>query len=201
MHKYKDAPDWLHYPANISKDELRLIQKELAKLFVLTMPEIGSGFIMNDVSMVPKICPRLTEFLKRNKLFDILSYIVTIVVHPKKEFLVHVDGWESIGLNFPILNCEDSYTVWYDTEILDQPTHDRTGEIEASTKVCDQSNLEQKEIGRLDATIPSWLNVNIPHRPVVYHNKLRAAISLRFNPAPTVNGELWPHLIKSADSL
>ena len=197
MHKYKDAPDWLHYPANISNEEFQSIRPELAKLLVLTLQEESYGFIMNDVSMIPKICPKLTQFLKRNKLLDILSYIVTIVVHPEKEFYVHVDGWESIGLNFPILNCEETYTVWYDTEILNDPTHIRPGEIEASTKICDQSNLEHKEIGRLDATIPSWLNVNIPHRPVVLHNKLRAAISFRFHPAPTVNGELWPELIKS----
>ena len=53
------------------------------------------------------------------------------------------------------------------------------------------------EIGRCEANVPRWINVNVLHRPETTHNKFRVAASLRFDPEPLdENRNLWPHLIK-----
>jgi hypothetical protein len=53
------------------------------------------------------------------------------------------------------------------------------------------------EIGRCDASIPHWINVNMIHRPETTHDQFRVAASVRFDPEPVdETGELWPHLIR-----
>ena len=83
------------------------------------------------------------------------------------------------GLNIPILNCEDSWTVWYDAETDLSPEFNEY-DVRKSARRCLSENAV--ELCRMPASTPAWVNISIPHRPVTTHNKLRAVISARFMP-------------------
>ena len=201
MQKYQSTtPDWLYHPANI--DQLPTIQKELLKLSVITCKDnlvnYTSTFVgVNYREIIDRTCPVLVQELQRLKLYDILDFIAIISVDCSKEFPPHVDVGDDIAVNIPLVNCEGTYTVWYDAEIIDQelPTHAIGSDSAKQARICDPRTAV--EIGRCDSSIPHWINVNVPHRPETHHDQLRLAASLRFLPSPLdEKGELWPHLIK-----
>jgi hypothetical protein len=82
-------------------------------------------------------------------------------------------------LNIPIINCDDSYTVWYDTELGDTFHDDNDFR---NTARIQKPNTVATEIGRWDMRNPAWINTSIPHRPESTHNRPRAIISARFDP-------------------
>ena len=123
-------------------------------------------------------------------------FIGFISVDASKEFPPHVDD-RVVGLNFPLLNCDDTYTVWYDAKILDQPFPDYVigSELISRARITDKKHAV--EIDRIEANQPLWIRTNVTHRPETHHDKFRLAASIRFNPEPVdENDNLWPHLIK-----
>ncbi len=201
--KYQStAPNWLYHPANLNDELLPQIQKELIKLSVVTRKDnlvpFTSTFVqVNDHTLLARTCPTLVQELQRLELYDILEFIALISVDCSKEFPPHVDVGDDIAVNIPLINCEGTYTVWYDAEIVDQelPKHAVGSESARQARVCNPRTAV--EIGRCDSSIPHWINVNVPHRPETHHDQLRLAASLRFLPSPVdEKGELWPHLIK-----
>jgi hypothetical protein len=114
---------------------------------------------------------------------------------------IHVDyagNKNFLTINFPLINCHDSYTVWYDTDIdynlpiketeFDNNTrrllmYEETTENYDSTACsfwCKQD--DSVELNRVECTMPMIANVSLPHRPVVTHNQLRVLFSLRIRP-------------------
>lgn len=223
--KYKASdrtPDWLCYPANF--ENLLPIQKQVYRLLLKTRPTREQNFSLGipywaesskqDKSeqrqMIRDYCPALMDELKRLQLYDRflgINFIVASSVPGTMKYAIHVDSvgrhvigevQTHLGLNFPVLNCNKSFTVWYDVENgLFCPVE------------IPQENLEQKisfelpklddavEIGRCDSTIPHWINTGIPHQPEVNHSYLRVNASVRFTEDPVdENLNLWPHLIK-----
>jgi hypothetical protein len=143
-------------------------------------------------------CPALIQELQRLKLLDNFVYVAFVSVHASKEFPPHVDVGVNSALNIPLINCEGTYTVWYDAKILDQelPDHVIGSLWVEKARIVNKKNAV--EIGRVEANRPLWLNTNVAHRPETHHDKLRVAASIRFNPEPiNEKGELWPHLIKN----
>jgi hypothetical protein len=138
----------------------------------------------------------LVQELLRLKLLDDFYFVGFVSVDASKEFPPHIDTLD-VGLNIPLYNCDDTFTVWYDAKILDQPFPDHvigTGFVKAA-RIVDKKNAV--EIGRVEANRPLWLNTNVAHKPETHHDKLRMAASIRFSPEPiNEKGELWPHLIK-----
>ena len=123
-------------------------------------------------------------------------WIGFVSVDASKEFPPHIDTLD-VGLNIPLSNCDDTFTVWYDAKILDQsfPKHVIGSPLVENARIVDKKNAV--EIGRVESNRPLWLNTNVAHRPETHHDKLRMAASIRFYPEPiNEKGELWPHLIK-----
>jgi hypothetical protein len=82
-----------------------------------------------------------------------------------------------------VANCEDSYTAFYEAEILPKETMSGTlGENVYVSHALAVNNETAREIGRCDSTIPHWINVYVPHAPVVNHDRVRIALSIRFQP-------------------
>ena len=83
------------------------------------------------------------------------------------------------GLNLPILNCKDSYTVWYNTK-------DGAGMTNYKKRYPTTPFYLEKdvyeEIGRVSSMQPAFINVSIPHRPEVHASVDRIAITTRFTP-------------------
>lgn len=190
------TPDWLYKPAKINSNLYSSIRKELVQLFMnkfkgIPLNEIRSQFCVPcNVDDVKRNCPALMAQLTEYNLADELKLLAFIIVAPDDEYPIHVDtlnpGQLSIGLNIPVLNCHDSYTAWYDTEILYHEfmatsVMDRsTFSSPISTAIpCDTENAV--EIDRCSANYPHWITVVTPHAAVCNHKMLRVNSSLRFD--------------------
>ena len=202
MQKYQSTtPDWLYLQPNIDADALDTIKKELIKLSAVDRPnnlvKYTSTFAAADLDLTHKLCPTLIQELERLQLLKDFCFVAFISVVGQKEFPPHVDVGTDVGLNIPLVNCEGTYTVWYDAKIVDQelPEYAIGSQVAHMARLCDPRTAV--EIGRCDSTIPYWINTNVPHRPETHHDQFRLAASLRFYPDPlNEKGELWPHLIK-----
>ena len=206
MQKYfQSTPDWLYHTPALDDNALPAIQKELTKISVhtktkLMVPYTSTfavyGMDPEERKNVLDLCPTLIQELLRLKLLGSFYWIGFVSVDASKEFPPHIDTLD-VGLNIPLFNCDDTYTVWYDAKILDQPFPDHVigTPLVEKARIVDKKNAV--EIGRVEANRPLWLNTNVAHRPETHHDKLRMAASIRFHPEPiNEKGELWPHLIK-----
>ena len=205
MHKFqKSTPNWLYQTPNLDEDALSAIHKELLKLSLQTKDNLVPytstftcyGHDHEERQKMMAMCPALKQELLRLKLLDSCFFVGFVSVHASKEFPPHVDTLD-VGLNIPLYNCDDTYTVWYNAKILDQPFPDYVIGTEAVRVARIVDKRHAVEIGRVEANRPLWLNTNVAHRPETHHDKLRIAASVRFNPEPLDEyGNLWPHLIK-----
>jgi hypothetical protein len=203
VYKYQsNTPDWLHHEPSLNSELLPAIQKELLKLFVQTkkdtlVPYTSTAVEISHKELMCNTCTTLMQEFRRLGIYDNFWLITFISVDSNREFPPHVDVGVDIALNIPLINCEGTYTVWYDGKIKDQSLPDYaigTSVVEMA-RVADPRTVT--EIGRCDSSIPHWINVNMLHRPETHHNQLRVAASIRFNPEPLdEKGELWPHLVK-----
>jgi hypothetical protein len=202
------TPDWLHLPAAIDPVKLPSIQKELMHVASWAIKDIAhspSEFInVDDIDKVKHTCPILVDEFKRLGIFDILYLMSIITVRPESYFPIHVDYPDpsriSFGLNIPVLNCKDSYTVWYDTEVLPYkylPGYIITSPLVSVAQPCDEENAV--EIDRVECSTPSWINNHVPHRPHCLHNKFRINSSFRFTNQIyelIANGHFDKHLVR-----
>lgn len=203
IYKHRSTtPDWMHYEPDLNSELLPSIQKELKKLFMATkkqslVPYTSTFVEISDKQLMRSMCPTLMDEFCRLGLYDNFWCISFISVQSTNEFPPHVDVAADIALNIPLFNCDDTYTVWYDGKVKDQglPKYAIGSPIAEVSRLADPRSVV--EIGRCDANIPHWINVNILHRPETHHDKLRVAASVRFEPEPlNPDGSLWPHLIK-----
>lgn len=192
----------MYHQANLDPTTFSNIQKELLKLFLVTKKEnlvpYTSTFVeINNKQLMRDTCTTMMQEFQRLGLYDNFFVISFISVQNNREFPPHVDVGVNIALNIPLINCEGTYTVWYDGQLKDQglPTYAIGSPIAEISRVADPRSVT--EIGRCDSSIPHWINVNMLHRPETHHNQFRVAASVRFDPEPVDGkGELWPHLIK-----
>jgi hypothetical protein len=186
------APDWLYKPANINQEWYTQIRGELLQVFKygftgVPINTIKSQFVIPaSKDYVVENCPTLMRQLKEYDLFDHFLILAMIIVGPDDSYPVHVDtinqGFMSVGLNIPVLNCEDSYTAWYDADILYHESFNSSiiaAKGYTTAIPCDDDNAV--EIARCDANQPHWINVVKPHNAVCNHKKLRVNSSLRFD--------------------
>lgn len=196
------TPDWLYYEPDLNSEFLPAIQKELQKLFTATrkqslVPYTSTFVEIADKQLMHSTCPILMSELRRLELYDNFCCVSFISVESTNEFPPHVDVLADIALNIPLFNCDDTYTVWYDGKLKDQglPTYAIGSKVAEISRVAEPRSVV--EIGRCDANVPHWINVNILHRPETHHDRLRVAASVRFDPEPlNSDGSLWSHLIK-----
>ena len=206
MQKYQSTtPDWLYHTPALDDNVLSVIQNELIKLSIHTKADmlvpytstfVAYGRLPLERKNIFDRCPVLIQELQRLELLDTFYWIGFVSVDASKEFPPHIDTLD-VGLNIPLYNCDNTYTVWYDAKILDQPFPDHVigTEVVKAARIVDKKNAV--EIDRVEANRPLWLNTNVAHRPETHHEKLRMAASIRFYPEPINDkGELWPHLIK-----
>lgn len=174
-------PSWFFKPIDVPnllsiQNEFQVILSEL-----ISMEEKYKYFHI-DRARIESNVPSYAKFLENIGLLDRWIYSALIVTTSNEEFPVHVDAmdWNSrcYALNLPIQNCDDSYTVWYDAKINTDPVPGDETSNRKLARLC----YDATEICRMPATMPAWINISIPHRPVTYHNKVRAIISARFDP-------------------
>ena len=133
---------------------------------------------------IEPLVPIYCEFLKSIDLFDKWNYSAFISTNANIPFPIHVDSteWETrcYGLNIPVLNCEGTYTIFYDAEIKDSLIADEADPTNSYRII--KENTIPTIIGKLESSQPAWVNISVPHAPFSTHSKPRAIFSSRFTP-------------------
>ena len=118
--------------------------------------------------------PLYRDLLERLGIIDRLNkpFILVYNRHNNVRLPMHVDhtDWRerSYALNIPVLNCENSYTAFYDAPVdFTNGTH-----TNYSPAIDVDPNIAE--------TAPE-IN-SIPHRPVVEHDQPRVVLTSRFTP-------------------
>lgn len=117
-----------------------------------------------------------------------------------------------MALNIPLLNCENSFIVWYSGEpgekIKVRSYNNNTNEIVFSENdnnpglIIDNAHWVQgqtDELIRVECIEPMLVHTGQPHQPEVHHNHLRVLLSLRFN--PELSDEEFDRLTQSSSLL
>ena len=184
MSQYETNPKWLYKPVEV--DNLKEIQREIIPIIFKKIPNflhMPPEFIPIMREEIEPFAPCYTEFIKKHAVISQWSWCAIITTNLDLDFPIHVDStdWEKrcYGLNIPVINCEGTCTVWYDTEIQGNRYDD--SDFRAVARV-QKPGAPAVEIGRWDTNKPAWINTSVPHRPVSIHRLPRAVLSARFDP-------------------
>jgi hypothetical protein len=153
---------------------------ELRSHVLNNLPANKNNFNHLDSIKLLKDCPLMSTWMIENSL--ILRKIAIITVNAKSTGSIHTDTQQNfLALNFPILNCEDTYTGLYRVTQGEPKIVTMTNGLTYSTF----DNCEFEEITRYNITDSAVLfNTKIPHRVNNPTESMRIAISFRFNPDP-----------------
>lgn len=184
-------PTWLYKPIDVKN--LEQIKKECFDIFNKhyfgTLNDKGFIFQYIDQDIIRNEAPLYIQALKDIGVYERLTSCIFIGLKGDQRLTdspIHIDteDWESrsYALNMPVVNCQDSYTVWYDSKIKDDPdTYIGGAHARYRTAICfkEESSIE---IGRWCVNNPAWVNVVVPHRAENNNPDLRLIISSRFWP-------------------
>jgi len=186
-----DRLGWFCKNANVNIKLLPTIQKEL---YNLLLSECDLAKQKKLVQIANKswekfnhFCPTLKKFLELKKVCSYMKYIA-FTISENKNVPIHVDAFDKgvlseIALNIPVLNCSDSYTIFYDAQPTNNYTTDYASESYPEAARGHIYDLNSAiEIGRFNSNVAHWVNITFPHSSYVSHNSLRINSSIRFTP-------------------
>lgn len=185
--------DWLYKPTTLDKKLISVISKELEILYayVYSLDSTKKDTVackFDDVKTIRSFCACLDSELQRLKIDQLLDHVVFTTCDPRLPSMpIHRDYYDQqvvcFGLNIPVTNCQDSFIVWYDANLL---TESKMPEYSLGTAgvgqaiPADQKNA--KEIARMTCDQPYWINNYVPHNGMALHKKTRIMSSIRFTP-------------------
>lgn len=118
-----------------------------------------SFFYFQDVEKVKHAAPLLFETFKEMGLPEINYVAVTHVIAETEHQHPHSDNVpQAVRINFPIENCNDTYTVFYKNTQLPKHGTNNNG-VPYLRFYLDQC----EEVARFELTQPTALLVNVPH--------------------------------------
>lgn len=179
---------WLYKLANL---EAKDYENEINNLLYSIVPDLNleqaPHFLpITDHTDFKKYCPTLFKKINDWNLGDRLAELAFIIIPPGSNFPIHRDypKWEfrNIGLLFPVLNCHDSFTAFYDTEVVAETLGGVVGDNAYAKRAQRVDECNAKEIARIPNNNAYWINVFTPHKPIVNHNDYRVTFSVRFRP-------------------
>lgn len=162
----------------IDNETTHLIQNELKNLDISDCIE---NFNYIDISRIKMHCPVLSSWMQ-NKNLKIFKAAIIITKNNFSNSIPHIDAQvNSLALNFPIENCEETETIFYTTQTPLETVISKkpNGVIYKSLK-----NKDWIEIGKYTLDSATLLNTHVPHKLVNYGNNKRVALSIRFDPDP-----------------
>tara|TARA_R110000803_G_C11832943_1_gene303544 strand:+ start:77 stop:649 length:573 start_codon:yes stop_codon:yes gene_type:complete len=178
------APVWNW--RKVAVDNLAEMQKELWNIVPQVIPnwETDPGqFVHVDVDMIKKFSPLYANLISTLGLTDRWHTSALITTNNDTTLQIHTDVYDPsercFAFNIPVINCEDSYTVWYSAE---DPVINTINPEDGKDKVLFYNEETAVEIDRMPATTCAFVNNHTPHRPVTEHKKFRTILSSRFDP-------------------
>ena len=186
-------PTWLYKNVNINN--LDAIRSECLAVFNKHYANSfgGRGFTFTRINqdILRAEAPSYTRALKDLGLYERWTNSVFVGTEGTARYEdspIHVDhtDWNvrCFSLNMPIINCKDSYTVFYEAKDPGPSGPLPSWIVDAASYKVGGSFREEdcREIGRHNVEHPAWINVTVPHRAVNDNADMRLIISTRFYP-------------------
>jgi hypothetical protein len=178
--------DWFYSKVDIPN--LETIVKELISLKTSATRKHRTNEMYENIAAADIInCPVLMEYLTSVGIRSNLNRIL-FSSNIDKRSLVHVDSYNPIfqtfSLNIPLIECNNSYTVWYSTTNKVLNDLSRFG-LQPDSNFAYANEADVTEIYRMEYTHPSLVNTTILHRGIT-NNPLRTIAGIRFNTAISV---------------
>lgn len=179
----KEQPQWHYRYIDISN--LEEIQIELFNAFVDVhgndFDNMKPDYVFGRGYKIQHHLPKTKEFLDALGILERWAFVGFVTGNKGDSLPLHVDtlDWKRIcyGLNVPVLNCDNTYTAFYDAQLKERAYDDRERK---TAYICEEKGAI--EIDRVECDRPMWINHTIPHRPIMNHDKPRVMASLRFFP-------------------
>jgi len=181
-----ENPKWLYKLIEI--ENLVEVQEELKAALYKLHPKFDNAlpkYFYHSKDQLESMVPKYMAYMDLLGVLSRWRGSAIVSTNYGLKFPVHIDSenWLDIcyGLNIPVLNCEGTYTVWYDATVSDIYVNSPGVPQGGGTKIIDITK-PITEIGRLEMVQPAWVNVSLPHAPLSTHKKPRAVFSARFEP-------------------
>ena len=163
------------YSTPIPVDNLAEVQSSILRYIPKTMWNRSLLFPIDQKELVQRTL--VGEILKKYNWVDSIEGISVVVVPGRKELQIHHDwGTLTHSFNIPILNCANTWTVWYDT---DQEPRVITQE---NYTYCDYDASKCTEVERLELVTPHLLDVRKPHGVLNPTVGTRLVLAFRLTP-------------------
>ena len=156
-----------------------LIELDLARLKQIALENLNTR--VPELASHQRLVSSDEYLLSLNNKFPFLSNLYNIYETPQRYVTpVHVDSARFCALNIPIINTENSYTVFY------KPSAELV-----STKITRRAyhlvNSDVTEVFRFTLTSPTLINTKIPHGVLDSGDQDRIIISWSVNNNYTYN--------------
>ena len=190
-------PSWYHKKANIDALVSQQITKEFQEALPIVYPEfkIENNYLSKgtfhdkiDNDLLRELVPTLSIVLKDMGIYHLWEKTALVAATPKQPVSIHRDGTLNfrrlIALNFPVYNCEDSITSFY--EVKEGVDHAESLVLNNGTPYT-KMNINKDDAIEVDTLIlsePTWIRVNVLHSVRMTSQKTRIAASIRFKPEP-----------------
>lgn len=179
--------DW--YYSTFKIPNLEKIQHEFLPLRVMYIDKISVFNPLSKDELKDKV-PEFCKFLKSVDLYDRWITTSMCTIPPHQNYPLHIDSLHCeerfIALNIPIINCDNTFTAWYEAEI-DKLIWDKLhGHIDITYDAACHCKWEtSKEVKRVESYEPMLINVSVPHSVFNPNDKYRFLVSSRFTPELT----------------
>jgi hypothetical protein len=133
-----------------------------------------------DITHFIDKCP-LTMIWFKNHNLELRVVAIVSYKENATELAPHIDTQRfTLALNFPIQNCESSYTAFYKLTKGDT----RTRVMANGTTYIEFVDAEFNELDRVTLDCATVINTKLPHQVWNTSTKVRTAISFRFTRDP-----------------
>ena len=145
---------------------------------VVRPPDLKQVFSFNtiDTGLLLQLSPALKDWLDSIGLTTHLQYAGLPCAAPHSQGDIHTDGKSTEAINLPIYNCDQGYSVWYQSSCVDTTPES----VNLSTGIP-HSHADAVELARVSNRHPIWFNTTIPHRGINMSSRPRIIMTLRFD--------------------
>jgi hypothetical protein len=161
-----EQPKWFYKLIEI--ENLIEIQEELKNVIYKLYPHFDHGlpkFFYHPRDTLESLVPKYMSYMDTIGVLNRWRGSSVISTNYGIKFPIHIDSenWleVSYALNIPVINCEGTYTVWYDATVSDRYVNAVGVPKERMTKYIDNTK-PITEVERLEMIQPAWINISIP---------------------------------------
>ena len=171
--------DFLFKVLDLNSETFEKIKEEIS-IFKDNVNAEPNRFNIVDKETTLNSLPTIVKWFTENNL-DV-GQIAYISVEPNFIQQAHLDsGIPELAINFPVINCENVSTQFFEFEEQDLTMQYTPG---TNLPYHHYKIADKKIIGTFNLTQPTLLNIKMPHRVVNSTDLERVSLSFRFKKDP-----------------